>query len=169
MQSYYREEGTSITFLPVGGCRVTAGAHDLTGWISWRLQTLALPLISHNNMSKSSSAQLGWMGLVLFSMKHTTSRQDWNLRRTLIWIQGHIYNYHSWSYFISEQWKLIIKLIIMGHYAYAVKKWETYFDMTWRALSRLGTKVCLVKWCDKLSERQDNICFACTDLQRSRF
>lgn len=24
----------------------------------------------------------------------------------------------------------IIKLIVMGHYVYAGKKWETYFDMT---------------------------------------
>lgn len=164
MQSYYREEGTSIMFPPVGGCCVTAGAHDLTGWISWRLQTLALPLISGNNMSKSSSAQLGWMGLALFSMK----------QRSEIW-EGLSFEFKV--IFITTTHGVISYLssgnLLLNLLLWVCMLWKNgKHILTWHeglAADWWHTKVCLVKWCDELPERQNNNCFACTDLRRSRF
>lgn len=83
-----REEATSIPFLSCGWI-LTAAAHDLIEWTGWRLQTLALPLTSDNNISKYSSAPQSKIWSALCSVEQTKIYRHWNLRMSpqILWVQ----------------------------------------------------------------------------------
>lgn len=88
---------------------LTAGAHDLTEWTGWRLQTLALPLTWDNNISKYSSSHWVKYGCPcvvrntprLRSKNDPTSQESLMGRKTK-WIGAKVtLNSHSCRYFIS--------------------------------------------------------------------